>query len=237
LLKAIDRYDPDNGAAFSSFALPTMSGELRRHFRDRGWIVRPPRDLLEDALRVERATRALEAGGRPQPTIEDLARETGLGVEEVLEAREALSARHATSLSAPARDEDDDYALQDRIGADDPEFHRAEQRATFDALARVLPRRERQIVELRFAEDLTQAEIGERVGLSQMHISRILRDALNKLRLAADGGAAAPTSDRARMSAPGESRTQARSASRSRVPSAILSDDQAAAARHQDRAA
>jgi RNA polymerase sigma-B factor len=192
LLKAIDRYDPNNGAAFSSFALPTMNGELRRHFRDRGWAVRPPRDLLEDSLRVERAARLLEARGRHAPTIQDLAEETGLTVEEVLDAREALTARHATSLSSPGgADDHERFTIEDRLGRADPGFQRAEQRATIDALARVLPSRDRRIVELRFIDDLTQAEIGQRVGLSQMHVSRILRDAINKLRHAAarDGGA------------------------------------------------
>jgi RNA polymerase sigma-B factor len=197
LLKAIDRFDPDNGAAFSSFAMPTMDGELRRYFRDRGWNIRPPRDLLEDALRVERAARRLETRGQHAATIEDLARETDLSVEEVLDAREALNARHATSLSSPGREDDDGHTtLEDRLGTDDPEFGRAEERATLDALTRVLPPRDRRIVELRFVEDLTQVEIGERVGLSQMHVSRILRDALAKLRHAAEdagAGAGAPT--------------------------------------------
>src|SRR3954467_10330998 len=98
LLKAIDRFDPDNGAAFSSYALPTMTGELRRHFRDRSWSVRPPRDLQEQALAVERATEALGRELGHVPTVEDVAQRLDLDVEAVLEAREALSARLSTSL-------------------------------------------------------------------------------------------------------------------------------------------
>jgi RNA polymerase sigma-B factor len=188
LLKALDRYDPVRGAAFSSYALPTMSGELRRHFRDRSWAVRPPRDLQEAALAVERATEHLSRELGQAPTIDDLAKRTGLDAETILEAREALSARLSTSLSAPVRgsDDGDELDLGSRLGAEDDGFHAAEQRATLGALARALTPREREIVRLRFEEDMTQAEIGEIVGLSQMHVSRVLRQAIEKLRAAAD---------------------------------------------------
>jgi RNA polymerase sigma-B factor len=186
LLKAIDRYDPIRGSAFSSYALPTMSGELRRHFRDRSWAVRPPRDLQEHALAVERATEALSRELGHAPTVADIGARTGYDVETVLEAREALSARLSTSLSATVRGGDgDELELGSRLGADDDGFAAAEQRATLGALAKALTAREREIVRLRFEEDMTQAEIGEVVGLSQMHVSRCLRTAVDKLRAAA----------------------------------------------------
>ena len=188
LLKAIDRYDPVRGAAFSSYALPTMSGELRRHFRDRGWMVRPPRDLQEQALAVERAAEVLHRELGRSPTVDELAERVGTDAEAVLEAREALNARLSTSFSAPVRGEDDDLDLGSRLGAEDDGFAVAEHRATLTTLTRALTQREREIVRLRFDEDLTQAEIGEIVGLSQMHVSRVLRAAIEKLRAAAADG-------------------------------------------------
>jgi RNA polymerase sigma-B factor len=186
LLKAIDRYDPIRGVAFSSYALPTMAGELRRHFRDRGWAVRPPRDLQEQALAVERASEELGRRLGRAPTVQELAAELGVDAEAVLEAREALTARNSASLSSPLGGDDDDHTLEARLGMDDGGFRVAENRLTIDVLARVLTPREREIVRLRFDEDLTQIEIGRSVGLSQMHVSRILRSALTKLRAAAD---------------------------------------------------
>jgi RNA polymerase sigma-B factor len=190
LLKAIDRYDPERGAAFSSYALPTMAGELRRHFRDRGWAVRPPRDLQERALVVERGAEVLTLQLGRSPTVGELADHTDLDIEAVLEAREALSARSATSLSAPSHHtEDDDPGLEGRLGTAEDGYEAVEQRATLDALTRTLTPREREVVRLRFDRDLTQAEIGRAVGLSQMHVSRVLRGAVEKLRAAAAASA------------------------------------------------
>jgi RNA polymerase sigma-B factor len=186
LLNAIDRFDPANGAAFSSYALPTMHGELRRHFRDRSWAVRPPRDLQEDALRVAKTTDDLECRWHRSPTIQEIATHTGLTVAAVLDGREALGARHAASLSTTVDPDDPHHVGDRRLGVVDEGFARAEDRATVEALATgALTLRERQIVTLRFEQDLTQAEIGAIVGLSQMHVSRVLRTALDKLRGAA----------------------------------------------------
>jgi RNA polymerase sigma-B factor len=184
LLKAIDRYDPDRGSAFSSYALPTMTGELRRHFRDHGWAVRPPRDLQEDALVVERASGELLAELGRAPTVDQIAARTGLDAEAVLDAREAMTARTAASLALPSGGDGDgdDLQLEDRLGRPDEGFAHAEQRASLAVLQRHLTPREREILRLRFDEDLTQAEIGERVGLSQMHVSRMLRIIIDKLR-------------------------------------------------------
>jgi RNA polymerase sigma-B factor len=196
LLKALDRFDPEHGAAFSSYALPTMIGELRRHFRDRGWAVRPPRDLQEHALVVERSTEELTIELGRSPTIAELAERSGFDEETVLEAREALSARVSTSLSTPPR-EDDEHPLEARLGREDGGFQKAEARVTLQSLSRVLTTREREIVRLRFEQDLTQAEIGNAVGLSQMHVSRVLRASLEKLRVAASSGEASARSEAA----------------------------------------
>jgi RNA polymerase sigma-B factor len=187
LLNAIDRFDPGRGTAFSSYAMPTINGELRRHLRDRGWAVRPPRDLQEDALRVERVADRLRVEQGHTPTIEQIARESAMTVEDVLEAREALCARHATSLSSSSSSAGDEDAVElgERLGVDDDGYVRAEERASIAVLSRVLTAREREVVRLRFWEDRTQAEIGAAVGLSQMHISRVLRGALTKLTEAA----------------------------------------------------
>jgi RNA polymerase sigma-B factor len=187
LLKAIDRYDPQNGATFSSYALPTMLGELRRHFRDRGWAVRPPRTLQEHALSVERTTAALTRELGRSPTVEEISRASDLDVEAVLEAREAVVAHTATSLSVPVGDDEDAAELGDLMGADDPGYAQADDRATVEALMRALSRREREILRLRMEEDLTQSEIGRRVGLSQMHVSRLLAKSLQRLKFALDG--------------------------------------------------
>jgi RNA polymerase sigma-B factor len=186
LLKAIDRFDPGNGATFSSYALPTMLGELRRHFRDRGWAVRPPRTLQEHALLVERTTAELQRTLGRSPTVAELANDTKLSLEAVLEAREASAAHASVSLSARVGGDDEDGGeLGDLIGVVDDGFARADDRATVDALLRTLTHREREILRLRLEEDLTQSEIGEAVGLSQMHVSRLLRQILDKLHAAA----------------------------------------------------
>ncbi|HEY6758247.1 MAG TPA: SigB/SigF/SigG family RNA polymerase sigma factor [Baekduia sp.] len=194
LLKAIDRYDPANGVAFASYALPTMLGELRRHFRDHGWSVRPPRALLEHALLVERTTDELSRVLGRSPTVAELSAATGLDDEAVLDARQASGAHHASSLATPVGGDygDQDGAeLGDLIGAEDPGYDRVDDRATVDPLMRTLTHRDREVLRLRLEEDLTQSAIGERVGLSQMHVSRILRDVLDQLNRAAAQRAAA----------------------------------------------
>jgi RNA polymerase sigma-B factor len=185
LLKAIDRFDPGRNTAFSSYALPTMSGEIRRHFRDRGWAVRPPRDLQETAIAVEAAGEALHRRLGRSPTVTEIGDATDLDEEAVLEAREALSAKFATSLSTPSGDAEQDVTLEGRLGIADAGYEAAEQRATLEPLLARLPRRDRTIMRLRFEHDLTQTEIGELVGLSQMHVSRVIRSCLEQMRQAA----------------------------------------------------
>jgi RNA polymerase sigma-B factor len=185
LLKAIDRFDPNRPSAFSSFAVPTILGELKRHFRDRGWSVRVPRDLQEMAVRVERVAEelALELGRAPTPG--EIAEHVGATTEQVLEAREAAGAYRAVSLDRP-RDDDEDEGMAESMGAEDPGFGLAEDAATVERLMAVLSDREREVLRLRFEEDLTQSEIGARVGVSQMHVSRLIRQAVTRLREAAE---------------------------------------------------
>jgi RNA polymerase sigma-B factor len=186
LVKAIDRYDPERASAFSSYAVPTILGELRRHFRDHTWAIHVPRNLQELALRVDEATRTLaEAAHRP-PTVGEIAGAVGASEEEVLEAREAGAGYRASSLQRPYRsgDGDGDVTLADVLPQRDDELDRAEDRAVLDRLLRCIPARDREALRLRFEEDLTQAEVGERLGISQMQVSRILRRALVRMRSA-----------------------------------------------------
>jgi RNA polymerase sigma-B factor len=186
LMKAVDRYDPSRGIAFSSYAVPTMVGEVQRHFRDYTWGVRPPRDLQERAQRVLAVNRTLSAElGRP-PSAGEIAERLGIGLEDVVEALQACDARDTTSLDRPRIVGDDDDTLADTIGGDDREFERVEQAISAELLMTRLDAREREIIRLRFHEDLTQSEIGERIGCSQMHVSRLVRGAIAKLAAAAD---------------------------------------------------
>src|SRR5215208_1819244 len=186
LLKAIDRFDPARETAFSSFAVPTILGELKRHFRDKGWSVRVPRDLQELAVRVDRVTDELSRQLGRAPSVGEIAEQIGTTAEQVLEAREASAAYRAVSLDR-TRDEDDenDTGMAAHVGIEDPGFGVAEDAATVERLMRVLSEREREVLRLRFAEDLTQSEIGSRVGVSQMHVSRLIRHAVAQLREAA----------------------------------------------------
>jgi RNA polymerase sigma-B factor len=186
LLKSIDRFDPSRETAFSSFAVPTILGELKRHFRDKGWSVRVPRDLQELAVKIEPIAEQLTRELGRAPTPGEIAQRAGATLEQVLEAREAAGAYRAVSLDRP-RDEDDEATdgLAGAFGIEDPGFGVAEDAATVHRLMRVLSDREREVLRLRFEEDLTQAEIGDRVGVSQMHVSRIIRQAITKLREAA----------------------------------------------------
>ena len=191
LLKAIDRFEPDRPTAFSSFAVPTILGELKRHFRDKGWSVRVPRDLQEMAVRVERVTEELaRALGRAPTPAEIAARTSAPRTEQVLEAREAAGAYRAVSLDRPRDDDEDGDGMADTMGIEDPGFGLAEDAATVERLMAVLSDREREVLRLRFAEDLTQSEIGARVGVSQMHVSRLIRQAVARLRDDGRGGTA-----------------------------------------------
>ena len=185
LVKAIDRFDASQGTAFSSFAVPTIVGELKRHFRDRSWTVRPPRALQELTLRVGRAVTRLSAELDRAPTVRELAVDLGSDEEQILEALQARDGRSAVSLQTPRGGEDDDQTLQDTLGCGDDGFRLAESRVLLAGLSASLPSRSREVLRLRFEQDLTQAQIGKLMGVSQMQVSRIIRGALAQMRLAA----------------------------------------------------
>jgi RNA polymerase sigma-B factor len=185
LVKAVDRFDAGRGVAFSSYAVPTIMGEIKRHFRDRTWAVRVPRDLQELALRVDRVIAELTRDVGRQPSVDEVATAIDVLPEEVLEAMQASSAYRATSLETPRAGGDDEPGdtLGDTVGFVDDGFARAEERAVLHALMRVLTPREREVVRLRFEEDLTQAAIGARIGVSQMQVSRLIRQSLARMRM------------------------------------------------------
>lgn len=184
LVKAIDRFDPERGTAFSTFAVPTILGELKRHFRDRGWSVHVPRDVQERILKVERATSELPSKLGRTPTIQDIAKRIEATDEEVLEAMHASQGHHAISLDATSTmgDGDEPGPLRDRIGAEDLSFETVEYGEAIGPVLDEISERDRKVLHLRFVEDLTQSEIAEQVGVSQMHVSRILRATIEKLR-------------------------------------------------------
>ncbi len=192
LVKAIDRYDPARGHAFSSFAVPTIVGEIKRHFRDRTWAVRPPRELQELTLRVEAATIRLTQELDRSPTAREIAAAVGADVEQVLEALQARGGRGAVSLQTPQGDGENAVTLGDTLGRIDPGIVQAEARASLDELLREVPARSREMLRMRFEEDMTQAEIGAVLGVSQMQVSRILRQTIADLRDAAGDPGPAP---------------------------------------------
>jgi RNA polymerase sigma-B factor len=182
LLKALDRYDPAHGAAFSTFAVPTMRGEILRYFRDFTWTVRPPRELQERAIRIERERERLTNDLGRNPTARELAAQVGCTPEELLDASEAAHARSSDSFARPVTTQEGDAStLGERLGDEDPGFEAAEASATLDRLLNTLSERDQLVLRLRFREDLTQTEIARRIGCSQMHVSRIQRAALSQL--------------------------------------------------------
>lgn len=182
LVKAIDRYDLERGTAFSSFAVPTILGELKRYFRDLGWAVHVPRGAQELAVKVEEAQQRLSARSGHVPTVHELAQYLEIETEDVLDALETARAHHASSLDAPHDDgEGEGGSIVDSFGSEDPGLLLADERLTVGEAARSLSEREREVLRLRFAEDLTQTQIADRVGVSQMQISRILRRAVARL--------------------------------------------------------
>jgi len=180
LIKAVERFDPDRGLQFSSFATPTITGELKRHFRDRGWAVRVPRRIQELHLQLDRTTAALSQElGRP-PTTAEIAKRAGVTEEDVLESMEAGSLYRLASIDGRAAD-DEAGGVAARLGDDDPELEAVENRVAVQMLLDALPEREQRIVYLRFFEGLTQSEIADEIGISQMHVSRLLVKSLDLL--------------------------------------------------------
>lgn len=197
LVKAIDRFDAERGTAFSTFAVPTILGELKRHFRDRGWSVHVPRDVQERILKVERALSELPARLGHAPTVADIAERLGVTEEEVLEAMHASQGHHAVSLDASSSmaDGEEPAPLRERIGELDIGFDTVEYGVAIGETLADISERDRQILHLRFVEDMTQSEIADRVGVSQMHVSRILRATLERLRAAVEEEERSPEPD------------------------------------------
>jgi len=185
LLKAIDRYDPGLGP-FVRYAVPNVLGELKRHFRDKGWTMRVSRSLQERSLKVGETIDALSGQLGRSPSPRDVAEHTGLTLEDVLEAMEASSAYAPITLDAPnPGDPEAGRTLGDTLGSEDGRYELVDLGESIAPTLRALPGREREILRLRFVEDLTQSEIAERMGVSQMHVSRLLRRSLDRLSTAA----------------------------------------------------
>jgi len=187
LVKAVEGFDPSRGYAFTSYAVPCIAGAIKRYFRDSGWSIRPPRDLQELALRVQSVSAELSVTGEV-PGVAQIAKHIGVDVEEVLEAREALKGFRSDSLDRPNPDKDGESggSLLDTLASGDDPLGRAIELAALESLLDTLDARSRLIVTLYYRSECTQLEIAERLGYSQMHISRLLRQAVEQLRLAAD---------------------------------------------------
>ncbi|MEZ5379532.1 MAG: SigB/SigF/SigG family RNA polymerase sigma factor [Acidimicrobiales bacterium] len=184
-VKAVDRFDPTLGIKFSTFAGRTIEGELKRYFRDKTWAVRVPRSLQERSAEVRKTIDAMSADlGRP-PSVQELAERTGYSDDEIIEALDVQTAYRASSIDLPAGTKDDGpgHALAARLGETDGGFHQAEVSMAVQSLIEKLPDREREIIELRFFGGLKQQEIADRMGISQMHVSRLLRRALDQMRV------------------------------------------------------
>jgi RNA polymerase sigma-B factor len=186
LLKALDRFDPSRGHSFQSFAVPTILGEMRRYFRDSGWSVHVPRAAQERALMVRSAQERLTGERGRAPTVNQLAQYLELDIEEVIDGLQATEAYETLSLDAPRRGvEEDTTTYWDTLGEEDERYELVELDATLAGALRHLPQRERLILHLRFVEELTQAQIAARIGISQMQVSRLLRRSIERLRMLA----------------------------------------------------
>jgi RNA polymerase sigma-B factor len=187
LIKAIDRFDPSRETAFSSYAVPTMLGELKRYFRDSGWAVHVPRGMQERVMQVDHSVKQLSGKLGRSPSAGEVAEAIGASTEQVLEAMQAASAYDAVSLeSYRFGDAGDGETYAESVGVEDDRIELVDYSATIAPTLRTMSARDRLVLHLRFVEDLTQTEIAERVGVSQMHVSRLIRRALDRLRTVAD---------------------------------------------------
>ena len=188
LIKAIDRFDLERGVELTTYATPNIIGEIKRHFRDKGWSVRVPRGLQELNVQLSRLVESLTVQLGRSPTIPELAKAAGVEEEAVLEALESGRAYSSLSLSAGSGDGDEDLDPMESIGTEEHQFEVSEDRAVLAPGFRVLDERERKILQLRFFDGLTQSQIAQQVGISQMHVSRLIRRSLEKIRdeIAAD---------------------------------------------------
>jgi RNA polymerase sigma-B factor len=182
LLKSVDGYDPKRGAAFTSYAIPMIVGELKRHFRDKGWDVRVPRRLQELRLEISKVSGDLAQRLGRSPTVADLAEHLGVGEEEIIEGLESGHAYRALSINAPANGEESGAELIDLLGGIDRDLEAVDDRESLRPLIAQLPVREQRIIAMRFFGNMTQTQIAEKLGISQMHVSRLLTHALTALR-------------------------------------------------------
>lgn len=198
LLKAIDRFDPERGLVFSSFAVPTILGEIKRHFRDKGWSVHVPRGLQELALKVQDAEIKLSSRAQRSPTVQEIAQYLEIPVGDVLEALEVLATHHAASLDAPVGTgaEEDSMTRLDLLGGDDEGYDLVDTSMSLAAAVEKLAESDRKVLALRYDEELTQHQIAERIGVSQMQVSRILRRITDQLRVTMGMGGAPPPARR-----------------------------------------
>ncbi|HVM19351.1 MAG TPA: RNA polymerase sigma factor SigF [Egibacteraceae bacterium] len=187
LLKAIDRFDLEREVEFSTYATPTIVGELKRYFRDKGWAIRVPRRLQELSLRLNKLVAQLTQDLGRAPTVPELAKAAGVSEDEVLEALESGQAYSTTSLDAPSGDDEDAPMRGDRIGEEDMRLDNLEYFASLAPLIEQLPERERTILYLRFFKGMTQSKIADQIGISQMHVSRLLTRILEFLREGMEG--------------------------------------------------
>jgi RNA polymerase sigma-B factor len=185
LLNAIDRFDPERGVPFSTYAAATIVGELKRHFRDRGWALRVPRNVQETAILVNRTVSTMWQDLGRAPTVAEIASAADIGEDDVLQALDALQAYTTDSLDAPTGDATSTAA--ESIGSEDRSFEVSEEWLSLAPALRDLPERERTILYLRFFEGRTQTEIADELGISQMHVSRLVSQSLEKLREKAGG--------------------------------------------------
>lgn len=182
LLKAIDRFDPDRGLEFTTYATPTILGEIKRHFRDKGWSVRIPRRLQELSAKVNQATDTLTTQFQRSPTIQEIADYLDASVDEVLEAMESSSAYSSVPLEGTGGSENDDApSVIDRYGSEDNELAFTDDRLVIEEALKGFSPREREVIELRFLKGMTQIEIAEQLGISQVQVSRLLRRTLKKI--------------------------------------------------------
>ena len=183
LIKAVDRFDTERGVEFSTYATPTVVGEIKRHFRDKGWAVRVPRRLQDLRLQLTAATQELSQSQGRSPTVAELAKHLEIGEDEVLEGLESANAYATISLDATGDAGDDDSpAMMDTLGTEDEALEGVEYREALKPLLAALSPRERRILLLRFFRNMTQSEIAEEIGISQMHVSRLLARTLAQLR-------------------------------------------------------
>jgi RNA polymerase sigma-B factor len=182
LIKSVDRFDLDRGVEFSTYATPTIVGEIKRHFRDKGWAIRVPRRLQELKLALAKATSELSQRNGRAPTVAELAHHLEMSEDEILEGLESANAYSAVSLDAPDTGDDDSPAVSDSLGATDDALEGVEYRESLKPLLERLPPREKKILLLRFFGNMTQSQIAAELGISQMHVSRLLARTLIQLR-------------------------------------------------------